>query len=86
MKLTMLGTGHAMVTECYNTCFLMEEEKDGQKDYFLVDAGGGNTILKRLKQINVKLSDIRHIFVTHKHIDHILGIIWIVRFIWRPVP
>lgn len=81
MKLTMLGTGHAMVTECYNTCFLMEDEKDGQKDYFLVDAGGGNTILKRLKQINVKLSDIRHIFVTHKHIDHILGIIWIVRFI-----
>lgn len=81
MKLTMLGTGHAMVTECYNTCFLIEDSNGQSRDYFLVDAGGGNTILKRLKQINVNLCDVRHIFVTHKHIDHILGIIWIVRFI-----
>ena len=22
MKLTMLGTGNALVTECYNTCFI----------------------------------------------------------------
>ena len=41
MKLTMLGTGNAMVTNCYNTCFAFEE--DGR--CFLVDAGGGNTII-----------------------------------------
>lgn len=26
MKLTMLGTGNALVTECYNTCFLHRRE------------------------------------------------------------
>ena len=26
MKITMLGTGNAQVTECYNTCFVLEEE------------------------------------------------------------
>ena len=27
MKITMLGTGNALVTECYNTCFLIENQK-----------------------------------------------------------
>jgi len=27
MKLTMLGTGNALVTECYNTCFVIEENR-----------------------------------------------------------
>ena len=26
MKITMLGTGNALVTECYNTCFVLEDE------------------------------------------------------------
>ena len=39
MNITMLGTGNAMVTECYNTCFVLE---DGDK-HLLVDGGGGNT-------------------------------------------
>lgn len=25
MKLTMLGTGNALVTEYYNTCFMLED-------------------------------------------------------------
>ena len=28
MKLTILGTGNAAVTECYNTCFLLTEGPD----------------------------------------------------------
>ena len=28
MNITMLGTGNAMVTECYNTCFVLQ---DGEK-------------------------------------------------------
>lgn len=75
MELTMLGTGNAAVTEYYNTCFFMREGKN----VFLVDAGGGNQILKRLKDAGVGLGDIRDIFVTHKHIDHILGVIWLIR-------
>lgn len=77
MKLTMLGTGNALVTECYNTCFLMEDNKQ----YFMVDGGGGKTILSQLKKSGYDWMKIRHIFVTHKHIDHLLGIIWMVRMI-----
>ena len=43
-KLTMLGTGNAMVTKCYNTCFY-----------------------------------VTHMFVTHGHTDHVLGVIWVMR-------
>ena len=75
MKLTMLGTGNAMVTNCYNTCFAFEE--DGR--CFLVDAGGGNTILRRLHEAGIDWKQTRDIFVTHKHIDHILGIVWMMR-------
>ena len=49
MRLIMLGTGHAMVTRCYNTCFALE---DGD-EYFLVDAGGGNGILCQLEKAKI---------------------------------
>lgn len=75
MKLTMLGTGHAMVMKCYNTCFTLSEGEE----HFLVDGGGGNTILRQLKAAGIEIGQIRNIFVTHKHTDHILGIIWAVR-------
>lgn len=77
MKLTMLGTGHALVTKCYNTCFTLEDE--GR--IFLVDGGGGNTILRQLKLAGIDLKDIKDIFITHRHVDHITGIIWLVRVI-----
>lgn len=75
MKLTILGTGNAMGTKCYNTCFAIEN--DGH--YFLVDGGGGNTIMKQLKNADIDWQEITDIFVTHKHIDHIMGIVWILR-------
>ena len=46
MDITMLGTGSALVTECYNTCFVLS---DGD-EHFLVDGGGGNGILSQLKK------------------------------------
>ena len=54
MKLTILGTGNATVTECYNTCFALS---DGNR-HFLVDTGGGNRILKVLKDTGIQLEDI----------------------------
>lgn len=75
MKITMLGTGNAMVTECYNTCFVLHENDK----YFLVDGGGGNTVFRQLKYANIKWEDIHDIFVTHAHVDHLMGIIWLVR-------
>ena len=75
MKLTILGTGNAKVTKCYNTCFTLNEDKE----YFMIDGGGGSTILKQLEDAGISWKDIRTIFVTHKHIDHLLGIIWMLR-------
>lgn len=73
----MLGTGNALVTECYNTCFIIEDDKK----CFMVDGGGGNGILHQLKAARYDWMDMREIFVTHKHIDHLTGIIWMVRMI-----
>ncbi|AND85541.1 MBL fold metallo-hydrolase [Clostridium tyrobutyricum] len=77
MKLTMLGTGNALVTECYNTCFILNESNN----YFMVDGGGGSTVLRQLKYSGIDWKDIKNIFVTHKHVDHLMGIIWMVRMI-----
>ena len=77
MKLTILGTGNATVTDCYNTCFALTEENR----HFLVDAGGGNQILRILKETNIPLEEIHDIFITHEHIDHLLGLFWLIRII-----
>ena len=77
MKLTMLGTGNAGVTECYNTCFVIENGGE----HLLVDGGGGNGLLKQLKAAGIDWKDIRNVFVTHRHTDHLMGIFWLMRMI-----
>ena len=77
LQLTMLGTGNAAVTKCYNTCFAIEKGEA----CFLTDAGGGNTILAQLERAGIELKNIHEMFVSHKHIDHILGVIWVIRMI-----
>lgn len=76
-QLIILGTGNALVTECYNTCFALQKGNE----YFLVDAGGGNRILQQLKVAGVPLKQIHVAFVTHAHTDHIIGMVWIYRMI-----
>lgn len=75
MELIILGTGNAMATKCYNTCFAL---RNGQ-EYFLVDAGGGNGILRQLENARIPCENIHHIFVTHGHTDHVLGVVWVIR-------
>ena len=76
-KITMLGTGNALVTQCYNTCFVL----DTPTTRLLVDAGGGNGILTQLRKAGIAIADIHHLFVTHAHTDHILGVIWVIRMV-----
>ncbi len=86
MKLTMLGTGCAQVTACYNTCFVLSEEGTaGAPSYFLVDGGGGSQILSRLKDARIDWRSVRDIFLTHKHMDHILGVLWMARMICQGI-
>ncbi|MCR5536403.1 MAG: MBL fold metallo-hydrolase [Succinivibrio sp.] len=77
MKLTMLGTGNALVTKCYNTCFVLED----QGRAVLVDAGGGNQVFRQLELVGLNWMDLHEIIVTHKHVDHVMGIIWFIRMI-----
>ncbi|MCC8185925.1 MAG: MBL fold metallo-hydrolase [Bacteroides sp.] len=74
-ELIVLGTGNALATRCYNTCFVLRQGND----YLLTDAGGGNGIMLQLQRAGISYTDIRQMFVTHGHTDHVLGVVWIVR-------
>lgn len=76
-KLIMLGTGNATVTKCYNTCFLVQREDA----CLMVDTGGGNGILAALEKVQVPVTDIHDIILTHEHCDHLLGVVWMIRLI-----
>lgn len=81
MKLIMLGTGNAMVTHCYNTCFVLQENED----FLLVDAGGGNGILRQLEDAHLSISHMHHLFISHAHTDHLLGVVWVVRLVAQSI-
>ena len=74
-RLYVFGTGHAMVTRLYNSCFALEE--DGR--FFLLDAGGGSGILQAAAAMGVPWDAVRFLFLTHTHTDHLLGGVWAVR-------
>ncbi len=77
-KIIVLGTGSASVTEIFNTCFVLEDDAG---EYLLVDTGGGNGILRQFKKANIDLNEIHNIFISHKHIDHLYGMLWIYRLV-----
>lgn len=81
MNITMLGTGNASAIDCYNSCFIIDD--DGE--LILVDGGGGSTIFKQIKQSGYDWKKIQNIIVTHKHLDHITGIFWLVRMICQHI-
>ncbi|AFL98716.1 metal-dependent hydrolase, beta-lactamase superfamily III [Desulfitobacterium dehalogenans ATCC 51507] len=76
-NLIVLGTGHAVVTQCYNTCFVLVDKDN----YVLVDGGGGNGILSQLQKANIPYDKIHHAFISHCHTDHLLGMVWVIRMI-----
>ena len=78
-KITMLGTGNGGTLDLYNTCFVIQSENEN----FLVDTGGSIEIIKRLKQANIDYKNIKHIFISHSHTDHILGLFWFFKKINR---
>lgn len=74
-EIVFLGTGEAMASRCYNSCFAV----NAGDEKLLVDAGGGNGILKQLKRANIAVEDLNSLFLTHTHTDHILGAVWLLR-------
>ena len=78
-KLYILGTGAGHAEHRYNTCFTI----NNNGKHFLVDTGGGNGIFTQLKKANINPNTINNIFVSHMHLDHMLGIFWCIRRIAR---
>ncbi len=78
-KIIVLGTGAGISINCYSTCFLLENNDK----YMLVDTGSGNQILNQLKSKDIDIDKIHDIFISHKHIDHLLGIIPLLRYIMQ---
>lgn len=76
-KITMLGTGNALVTKCYNTCFVISTDEGN----LLTDAGGGNGVLVQLEKTGIDYRSLNAMFLTHAHTDHLLGALWIIRMI-----
>jgi len=74
--ITMLGTGNALATRCYNTCFTLHSSGGA---VLMVDAGGGNGVLTQLERAGMKYEDVHDLFVTHAHTDHLLGCVWMMR-------
>ncbi len=62
MKLTVLGCSGGIGSGRHTTCFLLDDD-------ILIDAGTGITSLS-LEQ----LANIDHLFLTHSHLDHVLGL------------
>ena len=70
MELIMLGTGSAMVTKCYNTCFALRREEE----YFLMDLDstngtyingkrlGGDGMEKLQQGDRISFADLEYIF------------------------
>lgn len=75
-RLVILGTGNAMATRCYNTCFALCPPGG---DILLVDAGGGNGIFRQMEAAALPYERVRHLYLTHGHTDHALGMIWVLR-------
>lgn len=76
-KITLLGTGNAGVTRCYNSCFTLSQGDE----HLLVDGGGGNGILVQLEKAGIGYGQIHHIIVSHAHTDHLFGVIWMIRMV-----
>lgn len=76
-QLTALGTGYAVATRCYTTCFTIS---DGN-EHFMIDTGGGSGVLTNLEKLGISVAQVHHIFLSHRHTDHILGAVWMLRMI-----
>lgn len=76
-QLTVLGTGFAVATKCYTTCFTIS---DGE-EHFMIDTGGGSGVLTNLETLNISYNQVHHIFLSHCHTDHVMGVVWMLRMI-----
>ena len=79
-RIIALGTGSGITINCYSLSALLQNNCG---DYLLIDTGSGNQILNQLKLKDININKIHDIFISHKHIDHLWGIIPLLRYIMQ---
>ena len=70
-RVICLGTGAALNTERAQSSVAVQIS-DGET--LLFDASSGTIVLERLRKAGIPLQGIRHLFVSHRHFDHVGGL------------
>jgi ribonuclease BN (tRNA processing enzyme) len=70
-RLNFLGTGDALNPERAQTSLALPLSGD---ETMLIDASSGTQILGRLAEAGISLESVRHLFVSHRHFDHVGGV------------
>ena len=66
-----LGTGDPLNAERAQTCIAVRLPRE---EAILFDASSGTIILGRLQSAGIPLEGIHHLFVSHRHFDHVGGL------------
>jgi ribonuclease Z len=69
-RVVFLGTGGALNPERYQAAILVE----CGDTRLLLDTGGGLGLVRRMLAAEVEPGSVGHIFLTHRHLDHIGGL------------
>lgn len=70
-RLTFLGTGDSLNPERAQTSLAVSLPGN---ETMLIDASSGTVLLGRLAACGIPLESVRHLFVSHRHFDHVGGV------------
>ncbi len=70
-RLIFLGTGDSLNPERAQTSVAVPLAGD---ETMLIDASSGTVLLGRLEAAGIPLESVRHVFVSHRHFDHVGGL------------
>jgi ribonuclease BN (tRNA processing enzyme) len=70
-RVILLGTGSSLNAERAQSSIAVPL---AGRETLLIDASSGVVLLHRLEAAGIALEDIRHLFVTHRHFDHVGGL------------
>ena len=70
-RVIFLGTGDPLSGERAQASIAVPLAGD---EAMLIDASSGTVLLRQLKYAGIPLESVRHLFVTHRHFDHVGGL------------
>ncbi len=70
-RVILLGTGDPLNEERAQSCLAVPLAGD---ETMLVDTSSGTVLLRQLAAAGIPLQSIRHLFITHRHFDHVGGL------------